>query len=44
MFKTAYNTKIYVTGEDYSKTVSQCQPEQVLPLRRIIDGISNCKL
>lgn len=41
MFKTAYNVKNHVTGEDYSKTVSQCQPEQVLPLKRILDGIKN---
>lgn len=41
MFKTAFNTKNFVKGEDYSKVKSVTQPEQVLPLKRILDGLKN---
>lgn len=41
MFKTAFNTQNFVRGEDYSKIKSITQPEQVLPLNRIIDGLKN---
>ena len=41
MFRTAYNGKVSVSGEDYSKIKSITQPEQVLPLNRIISGLKN---
>lgn len=41
MFKTAYNVKNFVTGEDYKGVVSVTQPEQVLPLNRILSGLKN---
>lgn len=41
MFVTAYNKKFKFTGEDYRKVKSITQPEQVLPLQRIISGLRN---
>lgn len=41
MFVTAYNGKFCFTGEDYKDVKSITQPEQVLPLRRIITGLRN---
>lgn len=41
MFVTAYNKKFKFTGEDYRKVKSITQPEQVLPLQRIITGLRN---
>lgn len=41
MIKDKYNTNHIAHGEDYSKVKSATQPEQVLPLRRILEGLSN---
>lgn len=41
MFKTAYNVKNHVSGEDYTRVKSKTQPEQVVPLNRIIEGLKN---
>ena len=41
MFRTAFNTKSRVSGEDYKKIKSITEPEQVLPLKRILTGLKN---
>lgn len=41
MFRTAFNGKTKISGEDYSKVVSITEPEQVLPLKRILSGLKN---
>ena len=40
-FKTPYNGKSVIKGEDYSKIPSITQPEQVLPFDKIIAGLKN---
>lgn len=41
MFQTPYNRSNFIVGENYTKVVSCTQPEQVLPLKRILDGLKN---
>lgn len=41
MFATAYNRPFIVSGESYEGVKSITQPEQVLPLSRIINGLKN---
>lgn len=41
MFRTPYNGKSVIKGEDYSKIPSITQPEQVLPFDKIIAGLKN---
>lgn len=40
-FNTPYNRLNFLVGENYKKIKSCTQPEQVLPLKRILDGLRN---
>lgn len=40
-FNTPYNRPDSFIGENYSNVVSITQPDQVLPLKRILDGLKN---
>ena len=40
-FKTPYNCDNFVSGEDYTDVKSCTQPDQVMPLKRILEGIKN---
>lgn len=41
IFNTPYNRSKSIVGENYKKVKSCTQPEQVLPLKRILDGLRN---